>query len=43
MVLVDFRSLHYVLVLEFLKFGPKLFPVFVHLLIHIVHIPFYEH
>ena len=43
MVQVDFQSLHYVLVLEFLEFCPELFPMFVHLREHIVHIPLFEH
>ena len=43
MIQVDFQSLHYILVLEFLEFGHKLFLVFVHLLIHVVHIPLFKH
>ena len=42
-VQVDFQSLHYVLVLEFLEFFPELFHVFVHLREHIVHIPLFQH
>ena len=42
-VKVDFQSLHYFLVLEFLKFGLELFPVFVHFWVHVVHIPLFEH
>ena len=42
-VQVDYQSLHYVLVLEFLEFGPELFPVFVHLQVHFVHFPLFEH
>ena len=43
MVQVDFQSLHYVLVLEFLELGPELFLVFVHPRVHFVHIPLFEH
>ena len=43
MVQVDFQSLHYVLVLKFLEFGPELFLVFVHLWVHIVYLPLFEH
>ena len=42
-VQVDYQSLHYVLVLKFLEFGPELFPVFVHLRVHFVHFPLFEH
>ena len=42
MVQVDFQSLHYFLVLKLLEFGLKLFPVFVHLREHVVHIPLFE-
>ena len=42
-VLVDFQSLHYFLVLKFLEFGLELFSVFVHLWVHVVHIPVFEH
>ena len=42
MVQVDFQS-HYVLVLEFLEFGHELFLVFVHLQVHVVHIPLFKH
>ena len=43
MVQVDYQSLHYVLVLEFLEFGPELFPVFVHLRVHFIYFPLFEH
>ena len=43
MVKVDFQSLHYFLVLEFLEFGLELFPVFVHFRVHVVYIPLFEH
>ena len=43
MVQVDFQSLHYFLVLEFLEFGLELFLVVVHLRVHVVHIPIFEH
>ena len=42
-VQVDYQSLHYDLVLEFLEFGPEMFPVFVHLRVHFVHFPLFEH
>ena len=40
---VDFQSLHYFLVLEFLEFGLELFPMFIHLRAHVVHIFPFEH
>ena len=43
MVQMDFQSLHHVLVLEFLEFGPDLFPKFVHLRVDVVYIPLFEH
>ena len=43
MVQVDFQSFHYFLVLEFLEFGLELFPVFIHLQVHVVYIPLFEH
>ena len=43
MVQMDFQCLHHVLVLEFLEFGPELFPKFVHLRVDVVYIPFFEH
>ena len=42
-VQVDFQTLHYFLVLEFLEFGLELFPMLVHLRVHAVHIPLFEH
>ena len=42
-VQVDYQSLHYVIVLEFLEFGPELFLVFIHLRVHFVHFPLFEH
>ena len=43
MVKVDFQSLHYFLVLEFLEFGLQLFSVFVHFWVHVVQIILFEH
>ena len=43
MVQVDFQPFHYFLVHEFFEFGLELFPVFVHLWVHVEHIPFFEH
>ena len=43
MVEVDFQSLHYFLVLEFLEFDLELFLMFVHFQVHVVHIPLFEH
>ena len=43
MVQMDFQSLHYFIVLEFLKFGLEMFLVFVHFRVHVVHIPLFEH
>ena len=42
-VQMDFKSLHHVLVLEFLAFGHELFHKFVHLRVDVVYIPFFEH
>ena len=42
-VQVDFQSLYYFLLLEFLEFGLELFPMFVHIWVHVVHIPLFEH
>ena len=42
MVQVDFQSLRYVLVLEFLELGHELFLVVVHPRVHFVHIPLFE-
>ena len=43
MVQMDFQSLHYFIVLEFLELGLEMFLVFVHFWVHVVHIPLFEH
>ena len=43
MVKVEFQSLYYFLVLEFLEFGLELFLVFVHFRVHVIHIPLFGH